>query len=226
VTDNEIMALAAKHTIKGRYPSDILAFARDLFAASALDRLTAEQERLGLYESDYVVAALVAAGHVPKDKVNEAYALARKYAVPAASAKQEPVGWFDTRFEFDNVVWGPTKPSYEGKWEPLYAAPSAKQEPTLEQALNDIAYGGIPHNDARIRCAKAMYGYMRKNAQSVMSDDSGDALKALKAAKQFIENGVEFGYIRMPRERDPAHHTLPLIDSAIAAIKAQSEKTQ
>lgn len=33
----------------------------------------------------------------------------------------------------------------------------APQLPTFEQTLESAAYGGIPHNDARIRCARAVY---------------------------------------------------------------------
>ncbi len=47
---------------------------------------------------------------------------------------------------------------------------------------------------------------------------------ALEAAKQFIENGLELGYIRMPTmATDPAHKTLPLI---IAALKSAPPKEQ
>jgi hypothetical protein len=42
---------------------------------------------------------------------------------------------------------------------------------------------------------------------------------ALQAARQFIRNGVEFGFIRMPDPDTPdsAHDTLPMIESALAA---------
>ena len=47
------------------------------------------------------------------------------------------------------------------------------------------------------------------------------ALEALQAAQQFIRNGVELGYIRMPDADvpDPAHRTPGLIDAAIRALK-------
>lgn len=50
-------------------------------------------------------------------------------------------------------------------------------------------------------------------------------LAALKAAKQFIENGVELGFIRMPDRStpDPAHNTLPAIKAAIAAATGSVE---
>jgi hypothetical protein len=49
-----------------------------------------------------------------------------------------------------------------------------------------------------------------------------EVLAALKAARQFIVNGVEFGYIRMPDADTPdtAHDTLPMIEKAIAALSA------
>lgn len=46
-------------------------------------------------------------------------------------------------------------------------------------------------------------------------------LEALENAKQFIENGIELGYIRMPDADTPdsAHNTLPMINAAIAAAR-------
>jgi len=52
------------------------------------------------------------------------------------------------------------------------------------------------------------------NAQLIIAVKA--LLKACKKAKQFIENGVEFGYIRLPEKDDPALETLPLIIAAIA----------
>lgn len=47
------------------------------------------------------------------------------------------------------------------------------------------------------------------------------AVEALEAARQFITNGIEFGYIRMPDADTPdsAHDTLPLIEAALSAFK-------
>lgn len=50
--------------------------------------------------------------------------------------------------------------------------------------------------------------------------------KALEAAEQFIVNGVELGYIRMPNPETPdsAHDTLPMIRQAQTALeRLQSE---
>ena len=50
-------------------------------------------------------------------------------------------------------------------------------------------------------------------------------LAALKAARQFIVNGTELGFIRMPDAEtpDPAHDTLPMIERAIADLEAKSQ---
>ncbi|WP_249180443.1 hypothetical protein [Burkholderia vietnamiensis] len=50
------------------------------------------------------------------------------------------------------------------------------------------------------------------------------ALHALRAAKQFIANGVELGYIRMPDSDcpDPAHEVPNLIDAAISSLSTAS----
>lgn len=55
---------------------------------------------------------------------------------------------------------------------------------------------------------------------STTQDSVREALAALKAARQFIVNGIEFGYIRMPDADTPdtAHDTLPTIEAAIAAL--------
>lgn len=51
-----------------------------------------------------------------------------------------------------------------------------------------------------------------------MMQAAPDLFKALQAARLFISNGIELGYITMPDADtpDPAHATLPMIDAAIA----------
>ena len=46
---------------------------------------------------------------------------------------------------------------------------------------------------------------------------------ALQAARQFIRNGIDLGFIRMPDDDTPdsAHETLPLVDRALAALAQQ-----
>ncbi|WP_241134077.1 hypothetical protein [Achromobacter insuavis] len=57
--------------------------------------------------------------------------------------------------------------------------------------------------------------------QASAEDVRNAALEALEAARQFIGNGIELGYIRMPDADtpDPAHRTPGLIDAAIRALK-------
>jgi hypothetical protein len=53
---------------------------------------------------------------------------------------------------------------------------------------------------------------------------SHEAMKeALRAAEQFIVNGVEFGFIRLPDKDDPALETLPKIRAALK--EAEEERS-
>lgn len=51
------------------------------------------------------------------------------------------------------------------------------------------------------------------------ADQFDGLVAALRAARQFIRNGCEFGYIRMPERPDSALDTLPLIEAALADAK-------
>lgn len=61
---------------------------------------------------------------------------------------------------------------------------------------------------------------MEANARLIAA--APDMLAALEKAEQFIANGVELGFIRMPDAStpDPAHDTLPAIRAAIAKASA------
>lgn len=51
-----------------------------------------------------------------------------------------------------------------------------------------------------------------------------EMMEVLKCAEQFIANGIDNGYIRMPYEYsgDPALDTLPAIKAAIAKAEEES----
>lgn len=55
-----------------------------------------------------------------------------------------------------------------------------------------------------------------------------DMLEALKAAKEFITNGIELGFIRMPDTSTPdrAHETPGIVRAAIARAEGRSEGGQ
>jgi hypothetical protein len=59
-----------------------------------------------------------------------------------------------------------------------------------------------------------------------MTTNTESIRKALEAAREFIRNGVEFGYIRMPDTDTPdsAHDTPKLIDEALAALQSQPDE--
>lgn len=74
---------------------------------------------------------------------------------------------------------------------------------------------------------KAPFGQQRRMREAIKQEQlrkSAPALlEALEKTKQFIENGIELGYIRMPDDDTPdsAHQTLPIINAAIAAAKGE-----
>lgn len=62
------------------------------------------------------------------------------------------------------------------------------------------------------------------NKPMVGVERNSTALEALRAARQFIANGIELGFISMPEPETPdsAHGTLPMIERAIADLEAKS----
>lgn len=50
---------------------------------------------------------------------------------------------------------------------------------------------------------------------------AADMLRALEAARKFISNGVEFGYIWMPEDGDPALETSGIIEAAIRKARGE-----
>jgi hypothetical protein len=90
-----------------------------------------------------------------------------------------------------------------------------------------------PHENMSAECeAKtiaARNAFVVRQVQGVALSDEVRA--ALEAARRFIRNGVEFGYIRMPDADcpDPAHNTLPLIERALSrasSSRAEVERWQ
>jgi hypothetical protein len=61
-------------------------------------------------------------------------------------------------------------------------------------------------------------------ANAQLASAAPDMLAALKKAREFITNGVDLGFIRMPDPTTPdsAHDTPPMIDAAIAKAEARS----
>lgn len=58
--------------------------------------------------------------------------------------------------------------------------------------------------------------------KKALSEAAPEMAEALQKAKQFIENGIEMGFIRMPDPETPdsAHDTLPLIRTLLTKIGA------
>ncbi|MER8967687.1 hypothetical protein NKI25_18530 [Mesorhizobium sp. M0808] len=69
----------------------------------------------------------------------------------------------------------------------------------------------------------AIESRLREQAEpAITSAVDGEVLKALRKAEQFIANGIELGFIRMPDANTPdsAHDTLPLIRAALSQAQA------
>jgi hypothetical protein len=94
----------------------------------------------------------------------------------------------------------------------LDAEPSAAEQALLHRIgeriadeVEKVAHGRMTN------CEQAARDVLTMTAASEM-------YRALKGAEGFIRNGVELGFIRMPDAAtpDPAHETLPAIQTAIA----------
>ncbi|MDB5552803.1 MAG: hypothetical protein JWL86_2787 [Rhizobium sp.] len=93
---------------------------------------------------------------------------------------------------------------------------------------------GIPYDDAiihidgdedseiRVICP----GALRLAPQIVKACNAHEALVlALLHAEQFIVNGTEYGFIRMPNVPDPALDTLPKIRAALALARSAEPRS-
>lgn len=84
-----------------------------------------------------------------------------------------------------------------------------------------IHSAGIPWQLAYVGASTQIDWPLAANAHLIAA--APDMLAALMKAKQFIVNGVELGFIRMPDTStpDPAHETLPIIEAAIAKAEGR-----
>lgn len=82
------------------------------------------------------------------------------------------------------------------------------------------------HRHHRALIAMEETGYERGMADMRAEMADGDLVKALRAARQFISNGIELGYIKMPDPTTPdsAHDTLPMIETALAWASSEKAK--
>jgi hypothetical protein len=93
----------------------------------------------------------------------------------------------------------------------------------LCDAMNELSYRqdlGVPSPGWNATAAK-INAALNAGRLSPTAAIDPEVLDALKCARGFIKNGVEFGYIRMPDAdlRDSAHDTLPKIEAAIAKLE-------
>lgn len=96
----------------------------------------------------------------------------------------------------------------------------------IEDALSEA---GVEMNGKTIRMGVSEVLLQRDEALAAVADRATapapleQLVKALTLARQFIVNGVEFGYIRMPTGEDSANDTLPAIDAALRSVPSGRE---
>ena len=99
-----------------------------------------------------------------------------------------------------------------------------------QRARAEAAEAKVTEQAAEIeRLREAVVGWDRHAME--MQDLAGaaeaklrEAVEVIRRAQQFIRNGVDLGFIRMPDPETPdtAHETLPLIDVFLATIKTEN----
>lgn len=133
----------------------------------------------------------------------EIAALEARARVPD-SAAGEVVAWAE-QYSDKNVSVSLTQGRFHTV--PLYASPRVVQKESPPFVIED---------DLAAPAREAL-------AHSGEADALKVAVEALERAQQFIRNGIELGFIRMPDAStpDPAHDTPGIIDEALATIRAQ-----
>jgi hypothetical protein len=82
-------------------------------------------------------------------------------------------------------------------------------EATAEQAAHLDVMSTYVETGKKIAAA-------REKQLATLGKQHAEMLAALKAARQFILNGIEMGFIRLPAsDADTANRTVPIIDAAI-----------
>lgn len=86
----------------------------------------------------------------------------------------------------------------------------------ISQSSGFVVYADGKLNEPKDALEICVPQFSEANARLIAA--SPDLLAACQLAREFIRNGIELGYIRMPSVHtpDPAHKTLPAIEAAIA----------
>ncbi len=145
-------------------------------------------------------------------------------AKPAAQHQGEPVG--KVLDSLGTIQWSSKSPPSGTK---LYIRADTGEVERLNDHL-DAANRAIEHAATTKEAQQKTIGALMADVKQFRSER--DTLRAqlaernalLRLAKQFVVNGVELGYIRMPDADtpDPAHDLLPKINAALSASAEQS----
>lgn len=113
----------------------------------------------------------------------------------------------------------------------LAAAPAApvvqEEQESVAQKILDLILAECKYwhyrDEARRGGFAALYAKAKEVADAAPPAHPDAALvEALEHARQFIRNGIDLGFIRMPDgdTPDPAHETLPRIEAALSTYRA------
>jgi len=77
----------------------------------------------------------------------------------------------------------------------------------------------------RVYVDSACRNHELKEIRRLLAGPIAECIAALQQARQFISNGIEFGYIRMPDADtpDPAHATPGAIQAALELLETAKE---
>lgn len=94
---------------------------------------------------------------------------------------------------------------------------------TPAEALRDLAT--LLDSPARRLAAPGLANMAR--AAIPLAEAQERCVEALRLAEEFIANGIELGFIRMPDADtpDPAHKALPTIRAALAALQTLAKES-
>jgi hypothetical protein len=82
-----------------------------------------------------------------------------------------------------------------------------------------VRHAGLAWN-VRASDVNTVAQYMGED-DAILTAAGPELLAAAQLALQFIENGVEFGYITLPTPPDPALNVAPMLRAAIAKARSK-----
>ena len=149
-----------------------------------------------------------------KREVMNAYGaiLAAAPAAPVVQAEQEPVA-FTAQAAPDGLYAVLFRDNWDGQGDRYHL---------LARKRNGVWFADESGRDLFEYEGDEILRIWPLDANSPPANPDAALVEALERARQFIRNGIELGFIRMPDADtdDPAHETLPKIEAALSTYRA------